>query len=171
MIIKKCRFTVRILLCLLLIHFVVSTSNSNTMNEDGKTKKESISSKNGKNEWSQYRGPNRDGVALSNTSIKAWPQGSQPFQVWRKPIGEGFSGIVIAGEQLITAIAEEDSEFLVSYEKATGKEIWRLALGKLFVEEMGNGPRATPTIDGDFAYILNSYGELSCVNIISGKQI
>ena len=168
MIIKKCRFTVRIVFCLFLILFLISTSNSKITNENGKTQKESVGSQNG---WSQYRGPNRDGVALSNTSLKAWSQGSQPFQVWKKPIGEGFSGIVIAGEQLITAIAEDDSEFLVSYEKATGKEIWRLALGKLFVEEMGNGPRATPTIDGDFAYILNSYGGLSCVNIISGKQI
>jgi len=159
------------LFCLLLIHFLSSTSNSKIMNEDGQTKKESISSQNGNNEWSQYRGPNRDGVAISNTSIKAWPNGSQPFQVWKKPIGEGFSGIVIAGEQLITAFAEDDTEFLVSFEKTTGKEIWRTALGEMFVEEMGNGPRSTPTIDGDFAYILNSYGDLYCVSIKSGKQI
>lgn len=168
MIIKKCRFTVRILFCLLLIHFLSSTSNSKIMNEDGQTQKESVGSQNG---WSQYRGPKRDGVVISNTSIKAWPKGGQPFQVWKKPIGEGFSGIVITGEQLITALAEEDNEFLVSYEKATGKEIWRIALGKLFVEEMGNGPRSTPTIDGDFAYILNSYGGLYCVNTKSGEQI
>jgi len=156
MIIKKCRFTVRILFCLLLIHFLSSTSNSKIMNEDGKTKKESTGSKNGKNEWSQYRGPNRDGVAISNTSIKAWPNGSQPFQVWKKPIGEGFSGIVITGEQIITALAEDGTDFLVSFEKTTGKEVWRTALGKMFEEEMGNGPRSTPTIDGDFAYILDS---------------
>jgi outer membrane protein assembly factor BamB len=168
MIIKKCRFSVRILFCLLLIHFLSSASNSKIMNEEGQNQKESVSSQ---NEWSQYRGPNRDGVAISNTSLKVWPDGSLPFQVWKKFIGEGFSGIAIAGEQLITAIAEEDSEFLVSYEKATGKEIWRIALGEIFIEEMGNGPRATPTIDGDFAYILDSHGGLFCVNIISGKQI
>ncbi len=171
MIMKKCRFTVRILCCLLLIPLVVSTSNSNIMNEDGETKKESISSKKDKNEWSQYRGPNRDGVAISNTSIKAWSKGSQPFQVWKKPIGEGFSGIVITGKQLITALGEDGKEFLVSFEKTTGKEIWRTALGKMFVEEMGNGPRSTPTIDGDFAYILDSYGGLYCISTKSGKQI
>jgi outer membrane protein assembly factor BamB len=160
MIIKECRFAVRILFCLLLINFLGPSSHSKIMNEDGKINME----------WSQYRGPNRDGVAISDSSIKAWPGGSQPSQVWKQPIGEGFSGIVIAGEQLITAMAEEGTEFLVSFAKTTGKEVWRTALGKLFEEEMGNGPRATPTIDGDFAYILDSYGGLYCVSIKSGKQ-
>ncbi|MCJ7580453.1 MAG: PQQ-like beta-propeller repeat protein [Candidatus Aminicenantes bacterium] len=171
MINKKCRFTVRILFCLLLLQFLGSISHSKILNEEGITQKESIGSRGGKADWSQYRGPNRDGVAVSDMSIKAWPSGSPPFQVWKKPIGEGFSGIVITGDFLITAIAEEDTEFLVSFEKTTGKEIWRTPLGKMFVEEMGNGPRATPTLDGDFAYILNSYGGLFCARIKSGEQI
>ncbi len=125
----------------------------------------------GKKEWSQYRGPNRDGVAVSNISIKAWPKESQPLQVWKKPIGEGFSGIAIAGEQLITAFTEDENEFLGGFEKTTGREVWRIALGKKFVEEMGNGPRSTPTIDGDFAYMLDSHGGLYCINIKSGKQV
>ncbi|MGB2929106.1 MAG: PQQ-binding-like beta-propeller repeat protein [Desulfobacterales bacterium] len=159
MIIKNFRLIVCVVFCSLIILFLSSTSHSKIMNEDGKT------------EWAQYRGPNRDGVAISNISIKAWPKGSQPYQVWKKFIGEGFSGIAIAGEQLITAFAEDNSEFLGGFEKTTGREVWRTALGKMFVEEMGNGPRSTPTIDGDFAYILDSYGGLYCINIKSGKQI
>jgi outer membrane protein assembly factor BamB len=159
MIIKKFRFIVLIVFCSLLILLLSSTNHSRIMNEDGKA------------EWSQYRGPNRDGVAISNISIKAWPNGSQPHQVWKKSIGEGFTGIAIAGEQLITAFAEENNEFLGGFERTTGREVWRTALGEMFVEEMGNGPRSTPTIDGDFAYILDSHGGLYCVNIKSGKQI
>jgi outer membrane protein assembly factor BamB len=156
---KKFSLIVRIVFCSLVILFFSTTNHSKTMNEDGKA------------DWSQYRGPNRDGVALSNISIKAWPKGSQPFQVWKKPIGEGFSGIAIAGEQLITAFAEDENEYLGGFEKTTGREVWRTALGIKFVEEMGNGPRSTPTIDGDFAYILDSHGGLYCINIKSGKQV
>jgi outer membrane protein assembly factor BamB len=159
MTIKTFRFSAYILSCLILIHLLCPLSHSKIMGEDGNS------------EWSQYRGPNRDGVALSKTPLKAWPKGSQPFQVWKKPIGEGFSGIVIAGEQFITAFGGADSEFIGGFEKATGKEIWRTPLGKMFVEEMGNGPRSTPTIDGDSAYILDSTGGLFAVNIKSGKQI
>ena len=156
---KKFRFIARIVFCLLAIFFLGSTNHSKTMNEDGQT------------EWSQYRGPNRDGVALSDISIKAWPDGSPPYRLWKRPIGEGFSGIVIAGELLITAFADDDNEFLGAFEKTTGREVWRTALGKKFVEEMGNGPRSTPTIEGDFAYMLDSHGGLYCVNRKSGKQV
>ncbi|MFC2084905.1 PQQ-binding-like beta-propeller repeat protein [Bacteroidota bacterium] len=148
-----------------------STSNSKILNDDGKTKNEFNNSNNNKNEWLQYRGPNRDGVSTSDISIKSWAKGSQPFQVWKKQIGDGFSGIVISGAQLITAFAEDSTEFLVSFNKTTGKENWRANLGTMFVEEFGNGPRSTPTIDGNFVYILNSYGGLYCINIKFGKQI
>ena len=58
-----------------------------------------------------------------------------------------------------------------AFERTTGKEVWRTALGKWFEEEMGNGPRATPTIDGDSAYMLDSNGGLYRINIKSGKEI
>jgi outer membrane protein assembly factor BamB len=161
MAINKFGFTVRIVLSLLVVLFLSSTSHSHIKNEDGNTEKE----------WSQYRGPNRDGVAVSDVSIKAWPEGSLPFQVWKKLIGEGYSGIAMAGGLFLTAFAEEDNEFLGGFDKTTGKEVWRTALGEKFIEEMGNGPRTTPTVDGDFAYMLDSHGGLYCVNTESGKQV
>jgi outer membrane protein assembly factor BamB len=121
--------------------------------------------------WTQYRGPNRDGISISKTSIKAWPSGGQPFEVWRRPIGEGFSAISIVGELLVTAFAEDGKEFLAGFDRNKGIEAWRTALGPKFEEEMGNGPRATPTIDGEFAYMLDSTGGLFCVNVKSGDVI
>jgi len=140
-------------------------------NENEKNEKESKIRKKSKTEWSQYRGANRDGVSTSDASIKAWPADGHPHLVWKRSIGDGFSGIVLAGEQLLTACAEDSTEFLVSYDRTTGEENWRWSLGKMFVEEFGNGPRSTPTIDGDRAYILNSFGGLYCVNIKTGNQI
>ena len=145
--------------CLLFIFILSPSEYARILPEDGTE------------DWLQYRGPNRDGVALSKTPIKAWATGGSPVEVWKKPIGEGFSGIVISGKLLITAMAEDGREFLVAFDKATGREIWRLDLGEIFVEEMGNGPRTTPTIDGNFAYMLNSHGDLYCANIQSGKEV
>jgi outer membrane protein assembly factor BamB len=154
---KTCKYFVVVLSCSLLVLVFSSFGGASILDEN--------------EQWLQYRGPNRDGVAISNTPLKAWPAGGQPFEVWKQPIGEGFSGIVIAGEQLITAFGENKTVFLASFDRTTGKEIWRTDLGTMFEEEMGNGPRATPTIDGDFAYMLNSNGGLFCVDIKSGKQI
>jgi outer membrane protein assembly factor BamB len=144
-----------ILLCLFVVHFLCAPIYGSN-EEEG---------------WTQYRGPNRDGISISKTSIKAWPSGGEPFEVWRRPIGEGFSGISIVGEQLVTAFAEDGKELLGGFDGNTGKEMWRTALGPKFEEEMGNGPRATPTIDGEFAYMLDSTGGLFCVNVKSGDVI
>ena len=53
--------------------------------------------------------------------------------------------------------SDAESEVAVFLEIATGKEIWRTPLGKRFVEEFGDGPRATPVVDGDLIYNLTSY--------------
>ena len=147
---KRCGFSELILSCLLLVSLLGSPGHAAAQDT----------------EWAQYRGPNRDGVALSSPSIKPWPEGGQPSEVWKRPIGEGFSASSLAGDRLLTAFMEEGATFVAAFDRATGEEIWRTNIGAAFEEEMGNGPRSTPTIDGDFAYILNSHGSLFCEYMI-----
>src|SRR5262249_6536294 len=54
----------------------------------------------------------------------------------------------------------------------TGKEIWhtRLAAGaQLSQQQGGNGPRSTPTVDGDYLYVEGASGDLACLNVSDGK--
>ena len=169
--IKSCKLLLFVMLCFLSIHFLNSSGNSKILNEEEKTKKESVAKKGEDDNWLQYRGPNRDGVATSTVKIKPWPNGKQPHEVWKKPIGEGFSGMSIFGDILLTSFGEDSIVYLAAYDKLTGKENWRFNMGKMFYEELGNGPRSTPTIDGDLTYMLNSNGGLYCVNIKTGKQV
>lgn len=171
MLFKTCKSKSFALVTIFFILFIATAGHSRTDNENEKNKKVSKVRKKSKTEWTQYRGANRDGVSASDASIKAWPADGHPHLVWKRAIGHGFSGIVLAGDQLLTACAEDSTEFLVSYNPKTGEENWRCSLGKMFVEEFGNGPRSTPTIDGDRAYILNSFGGLYCVNIKTGEEI
>lgn len=152
---KKYRLSVLTLSCLLLIHLFGSPGYGASQDT----------------EWAQYRGPNRDGIALSSPAIKPWPKGGQPHEVWKRPLGEGFSGISLAGDRLLTAFTEEGATFVAAFDKATGEEIWRTNIGAAFEEEMGNGPRSTPTIDGELAYILNSHGALFCFRVDSGEKV
>jgi len=122
-------------------------------------------------EWPQYRGPRGDGISHSAAVIKPWKEGAQPHEVWKQPIGVGFSGITLAGEQLLVAFGEDSSEYLGSYNRRTGTENWRCDIGPLFEEELGDGPRATAAVDGDLAYIYNSWGHLYSVNIETGDVV
>lgn len=167
--IKNPRIVV-IMTCFFLIQFLNSPTNSKNIKDEKKTKKETITQNDNNENWIQYRGPNRDGVATSKVKIKSW-KGEQPHEVWKKQIGEGFSGMSISGDILLTSWGEDSIVYLVACDKLTGKENWRFNMGNMFYEELGNGPRSTPTIEGDLAYMLNSNGGLYCVNIKTGKQV
>jgi outer membrane protein assembly factor BamB len=45
------------------------------------------------------------------------------------------------------------------------------ALGPKVEESRGNGPRATPTIDGDRVYVLTENGDLACLRLRDGSSI
>lgn len=122
-------------------------------------------------EWPQYRGPRGDGVSHSTAVIKPWKEGGQPHLAWKHPLGGGFSGITLAGEQLLVAYGIDSSEVLGSFDRRTGAENWRCAIGPLFVEELGDGPRATAAVDGDLAYIYNSWGHLYAIDIHAGTIV
>jgi outer membrane protein assembly factor BamB len=66
------------------------------------------------------------------------------------------------------------TEFLIAIEVATGKELWSAAIGPLFTfkgNSWGDGPRATPTIDGDRVFALGGQGELLCTATADGHEL
>ena len=43
-------------------------------------------------DWPQFRGPDRDGVSDEKGLAESWSE-QGPTELWRVPIGEGFSGM------------------------------------------------------------------------------
>lgn len=118
-------------------------------------------------DWPQFRGPDRTGLSPETGLIDPWPEGGPPI-VWRRDIGEGFTGLVLQDGKLFTAFAEADKEFLGRFDAATGEEVWRVELGERFQESFGNGPRSTPTLDGGTIYALGARGRLVAVDVADG---
>ena len=75
-------------------------------------------------EWHQWRGANRDGISLETGILKAWPEAG-PKELWRLPLGEGFSGISVANGRAYTMFAKGEDEVVVCLDAETGKELWR----------------------------------------------
>ncbi|HEY4490394.1 MAG TPA: PQQ-binding-like beta-propeller repeat protein, partial [Acidobacteriota bacterium] len=121
-------------------------------------------------EWPQYRGLNRDGISAETGIVKAWPA-EGPKILWKAPVGDGYSGMAVVNSRLYTMDAKDGNEYTVCVDATTGKEIWRTRLDAVFTNDQGNGPRATPTVDGDALYSFGAQGMLAALATKDGKKI
>lgn len=136
-------------------------------------------------DWPQYRGPDLDGTTSEKISLTAWPK-EGPKVVWRIPTPLGFSSFSISQGQAFTLIARADQdgitrEVAIALDAATGKELWSFPMCIMKYDEGGDsgsetnsggdGPRSTPSIDGDRVYLYDSRMNLYCLGIKDGKLL
>lgn len=120
--------------------------------------------------WNQFRGPDRSAVFQGTDLLRTWPEGG-PREVWRQPLGSGFSGFASAGDRFFTAFAEKGRSYLASFRLESGEEVWRLEIGPSFTDEFGTGPRATPSLADDKVIVLSARGRLVAAEIATGREI
>jgi outer membrane protein assembly factor BamB len=122
-------------------------------------------------EWPQWRGANRDGISKETGLLKQWPTGG-PSLVWKAAgAGGGYSSFSISKGRLFTMGLRGDREHIIAFSVADGKEVWGTPHGKAFRNDRGDGPRGTPTVDGDKLYALGGNGDLSCLDTQTGRSI
>ena len=122
-------------------------------------------------DWSQWRGANRDGISQETGLLQDWPKLGPP-QVWRAAgIGNGYSSFSTSGARLYTLGARGGIEYVIALDRATGKKVWETQNGRRYENDRGDGPRSTPTVDGDLLYVLGGSGDLTCLESATGKKI
>lgn len=137
-------------------------------------------------DWPQWRGPNRDGRWHETGILRQIPKEGIPRK-WSVPIHMGYSGpAVVGGKVFITDYSEESgdttnegntrrpltgTERIVCFNAETGDLVWEHAYPCEYNIGYPSGPRATPTVSGDKVYALGAQGNLTCLNIQSGKVI
>jgi outer membrane protein assembly factor BamB len=122
-------------------------------------------------DWPQWRGPLRDDVSQETGLLKSWPEGGPP-RVWHfEDCGLGYSGPAIVGDRLYIMGSRDGVELLLAIDVTTGKEVWHAEIGKEYENDYGNGPRGTPTVDGERVYALGAQGTLVCVNRADGNVL
>jgi len=121
--------------------------------------------------WTDFRGPNRDGVYRQQPIASSWPA-SGPTLLWKQPIGEGHASFVVARGIAYTIEQRRAREVVAAYDVKTGREIWTTGWDTFFSESMGgDGPRATPTFHDGVVYALGAAGELRALRAASGETI
>lgn len=141
--------------------------------------------------WPQYRGPGGDGkINLADGELTprdlVWGDAA-PKVLWKKSTPLGFSSFAVAGGKAITLVARPDGsgeavETCVAMDAQTGEEIWSYAMNEsgyghdggnagAASNRGGDGPRSTPTIDGDFVYVYDAQLLLVCLKADTGEPV
>ena len=122
-------------------------------------------------DWPQWLGPHRNGEAPDTRIDKVWPKNG-PEEVWRRPIGEGFSGFAVVGDLAFTMYMDEVGEYVACLNAADGSERWSLRSGPRYIEgQGGNGPRCTPSVDGNLVFAIGANGELVAADVSTGELV
>ena len=119
-------------------------------------------------DWPQWRGPDRSGVSTDTGLLQSWPDGG-PKLLWEGgAVGEGFSSLAISGERIFTMGDKDGQSHIFALKRQGGSLLWSLKVGKAG----GNysGTRCTPTVDGNLVYALGQFGDLVCVDAVSGRE-
>jgi outer membrane protein assembly factor BamB len=122
-------------------------------------------------DWPQWRGPDRSDVAQETGLLKDWPK-SGPKLLWTfTDAGTGMAGFAVVGDRLFTMGADDKSEYVFALDLKTHKKAWSTEIGPRFINGWCDGPRGTPTVDGDLLYALGGQGNLICVKTTSGEKV
>ena len=126
----------------------------------------------GESDWPQFLGPKRNGVYGGPAISGSWPA-SGPSILWRKPVGEGFSGAVVQAGRLILFHRLESRERVECLEARTGRPLWHYDYPTDYRDDFGfdGGPRATPSVWEGKVYTFGAQGVLHCLELENGGKV
>ena len=122
-------------------------------------------------EWPGFRGPHRDGVQHGPVPGTDWTT-TPPKQLWKIPVGPGWSSFSVAGQMLFTQEQRGAYETVVCYAADSGLEIWTRQVESRFDDPLGGpGPRATPTLADGALYVMGATGFLLRLDPVTGEIV
>ena len=125
-------------------------------------------------DWTQWRGPQRDGVAPDFTVPQNWP--ASLALKWKVSLGTGYASPIVVGDHLfvLTRDEQKDEEVVSCLGLTDGKVLWQKTYPAPYTlnraaTRHGKGPKSTPIVHEGKLYALGISGILSCFDAASGN--
>lgn len=122
-------------------------------------------------DWPQFLGVQRDGIYRGVPLADSWPA-TGPRVIWKRAVGAGLSGPVVADGKLILFHRVKAEEVVEAFDAASGTPLWRYAYPTTYRDDFGfdEGPRAVPVVAGGIVYTFGAQGQLHAVGLADGKK-
>ena len=125
-------------------------------------------------EWTGWRGPQRDGTVPAAQAPASWPESFAA--AWRVEIGEGYSSPVASDGRVFVHGRRGDLEIVTALDLESGGRLWQHDYPARFVQNTIvptalPGPFATPAVDGGRVFTLGAGGILSSWDAASGDLL
>ena len=122
--------------------------------------------------WLQWGGPSRNFSVRADIAA-SWPEGG-PRQVWRRPLGDGFSSIVGDSTTLYTMYRDGADDVVIALDAESGTTTWETRYVAPFDEtcsqRLGPSPRAAPLVAGDRLITVSASGLMNSFDRRTGAK-
>jgi outer membrane protein assembly factor BamB len=121
-------------------------------------------------DWTRFLGPTFDGKSTEVGIRTDWSDEKLPA-LWSIDVGTSYGIGSVADGRYFQHERVGNMERLRAVHAETGKELWINDQPVSYSDMYGynNGPRDTPSVDGEDVFTLGVAGQLTCVDAISGK--
>jgi outer membrane protein assembly factor BamB len=126
--------------------------------------------------WPQWGGPTRNFRVATAQVAREWPS-SGPRQRWRRPLGEGYSSVLLDSGILVTMYRRGDTEVIIALDAATGRTRWEHSYQApithndyvdVWLNSAGPGPYSTPLIADSTVFAVGATGRFHALDLQTG---
>ncbi|HEY1067676.1 MAG TPA: PQQ-binding-like beta-propeller repeat protein, partial [Pirellulales bacterium] len=122
-------------------------------------------------DFAEFLGPHRNGVVAPMRLDPDW-ETHPPKELWRRTLGEGWSGFAAVGDDLFTQEQRGEHECVVCYRAVDGEPKWVHAdLGNFTTSMGGPGPRGTPSVADGRVFAIGATGRINALEAATGRVL
>ncbi len=120
-------------------------------------------------DWPCFLGPSHNGVSNETHLRTSWSKEGPPL-VWEMTTGSGYAAPSVGHGKLVFVHRVGDEDVVECLDPETARRFWQARYPTTYHDRygFGDGPRATPVIDGAYVYVYSVQGHLRCFRLTDG---